>query len=121
MNEAPANLDFWAALDHLIASSEVVIDRPKGTAHPRMPHVIYPIAYGYLAGTSSGDGDGVDVWLGAEPARRLVAVVCTVDLTKRDTELKLLLGCTPDEMQTILAWHNTGGMSGILIPRPADV
>jgi hypothetical protein len=27
--------DFWSTLDALIADSELVIDRPKGTKHPR--------------------------------------------------------------------------------------
>lgn len=28
------NSKFWNALDDLIANSEIIIDRPKGTAHP---------------------------------------------------------------------------------------
>lgn len=28
------NRKFWNALDDLIANSEIIIDRPKGTAHP---------------------------------------------------------------------------------------
>lgn len=29
------NEDFWDALDELVSNSEIVIDRPKGSAHPR--------------------------------------------------------------------------------------
>ena len=39
-------------------------------------------------------------------------------LDKRDTELKLLLNCTPDEACRILATHNVGRQSAILIARP---
>lgn len=56
MNEA-----FWEALDVLLAGGEIVIDRPKGSAHPRYPHMIYPLDYGYLAGSASMDGGGIDV------------------------------------------------------------
>lgn len=28
------NIEFWNALDNLVANSEIIIDRPKGTAHP---------------------------------------------------------------------------------------
>ena len=42
------NMDFWDALDQLTADSEIVIDRPKGSAHPRFPNFIYPVDYGYL-------------------------------------------------------------------------
>ena len=84
---------FWERLDALVAGSCVVVDRPKGTAHPRYPSFIYPLDYGYLDGTRAIDGGGVDVWVGSLPEKHVTAVVCTVDTVKRDTELKLLLGC----------------------------
>lgn len=112
MNEA-----FWEALDVLLAGGEIVIDRPKGSAHPRYPHMIYPLDYGYLAGSASMDGGGIDVWVGSKE-RRIGAVICTVDLLKRDSEIKILIGCTPEEMETALATHNDSRyMKGILIKR----
>ncbi len=109
---------FWAALDRLVADSTITIDRPRGTPHPRYPDTIYPLDYGFLAGTTATDGDGVDVWIGSLPERRVTAVVCTVDLGQRDTEIKLLLGCTPEEAQTIHRVHNSDRSSGLLILRP---
>ncbi len=41
--------DFWLALDRLVAASEIIIDRPKGSAHPRYPDFIYPAA-GWMRG-----------------------------------------------------------------------
>jgi inorganic pyrophosphatase len=40
--------DFWAYIDELVATSSVVIDRPRNTAHPKHPQHIYPLDYGYL-------------------------------------------------------------------------
>ncbi len=115
MNEA-----FWQALDVLVASSPVVIDRPAHTAHPCHPDMIYPLDYGYLAGTSAMDGGGIDLWRGSDAAGRLDAVICTVDVIKRDAEIKLLIGCTEAEKQTVLAFHNgSGGMKGLLVRREA--
>src|SRR5688500_16846162 len=57
--------DFWSRLASLVADGSVVVDRPKGSAHPRLPGLIYPLDYGYLTGLRSGDGDGVDVWIGS--------------------------------------------------------
>ena len=45
--------DFWSHLDRLVESCGLVIDRPKGTAHPRYPDLIYPVDYGYLDGTTA--------------------------------------------------------------------
>ena len=115
---APTDVLFWERLDTLVATSHIVIDRPKGTAHPRYPGFIYPLDYGYLEGTTAIDGGGVDVWVGSLPEQRVTAVVCTVDTTKRDTELKLLLGCTPEEAQVVLRTHNNAWMAGILMTRP---
>ena len=112
--------DFWRALDRLVAVCDVVIDRPSGSAHPRYPSLTYPYDYGYLGGTRSGDGAGIDVWAGSLPHRSVTAIVCTVDLTKRDAELKLLLGCTPHEAREILAAQNAGTMSAVLLERPVD-
>lgn len=116
-----ADAAFWDALDELARQSEMVVDRPRGTAHPRYPDFIYPVDYGYLKNTRSMDGGGIDVWRGTDPARGLDALMCTVDLTKRDSEIKLLFGCTEEEKQLVYRTHNASPhMKGILIRRPGD-
>ena len=109
--------DFWYALDELVRTSRLVIDRPAGSAHPRYPDFTYPLDYGYLAGTTAADGDGIDVRLGSLPERCVTGAICTVDLHKHDAELKLLLGCTPDEARIALATHQSGGQAAILLWR----
>ena len=109
---------FWQRLDELLSSKKIVIDRPKGSRHPRFSEIVYQLDYGYLDGTTSADGEGVDVWLGSEPERGLNAVICTVDLDKGDAEMKLMVGCTDDEMQYIEDFYNTWpDMGGYIIKR----
>jgi inorganic pyrophosphatase len=111
------NSEFWDALDKLVANSEIVIDRPKGTAHPRYPEFIYRVDYGYLKDTSSMDGGGIDAWIGSGK-KELDAIMCIVDLRKRDSEIKLLIGCTEEEKAIVYETHNeTQFMKGILIRR----
>jgi inorganic pyrophosphatase len=111
---------FWTCLDALLQSAELVIDRPKGSLHPRYPTLDYPLDYGYLKGTSGGDGNELDVWQGTRTEARLDAVVCTVDLLKRDVEVKLLVGCTEKEKTTICDFHNGSEyMAAILLKRTA--
>lgn len=116
--EPQNRLDFWRALDMLVDTSVPMIDRPKGSAHPRYPDFLYPLDYGYLEGTTSADAAGIDVWIGSLPEKRLTALLCTVDLHKRESEIKLLLSCTPQEMQNLLAIHNKGTQPAILLERP---
>ncbi len=106
------------ALNNLIASSALVIDRPAGTRHPRYPNLVYEVDYGYLKGTSSMDGGGIDVWRGTNAGAGLVAVVVTADMVKRDSEIKLLIDVTEDEIAYVDAFHNNSDkMKGLLIRR----
>ena len=114
----PANPRFWATLDGFVATSRVVIDRPRGSRHPRLADATYPRDYGYLEGTTAGDGEGIDVFVGTVRPATLGAVVCTADGGKRDAELKLLLGCSEDDTAAILEFLNSVDLSAILIRRP---
>lgn len=109
--------DFWKALDELVNNSEIVIDRPKGSAHPKFPDFIYRVDYGYLRNTSSMDDAGIDVWVGSGE-KKIDAIMCIVDLMKRDSEIKILIGCTEIEKSIIYEAHNeTQFMKGVLIRR----
>ncbi len=113
-----ATNNFWMALDELVCNSEIVIDRPKGTAHPRYPNFIYKVDYGYLKNTSSMDGAGIDVWVGTASEKCIDAIMVIIDLIKRDSEIKILISCTEEEKDIIYQTHNeTPYMKGILIRR----
>ncbi len=109
--------NFWRQLDHLAATCPVRVDRPRGSAHPRYPQSVYPLDYGYFQDTQSGDGAGINVWIGSLPDKRVTGVVCTVDGLKRDAEIKVLIGCTTDEARLILALHNEGDQGAVLLIR----
>lgn len=120
----PANMPdrFWPFADAFVAEARLVIDRPRGSTHPRFAQITYPLDYGYLDGTRAIDGDGVDVWRGSLNAGRVTGVVASLDMTKRDGELKLLLDCTADEMVTIHAFHNQADwVAGALLCRPETI
>ncbi|EHO80539.1 hypothetical protein [Fusobacterium ulcerans] len=110
--------DFWNALDSLVSNSTIIIDRPKGSIHPKYTDFIYEVDYGYLSDTSSLDNEGIDIWRGTEPAQKINGIICTVDLKKKDSEIKILINCTDAEIQTVYKAHNsTEFMKGILIIR----
>ena len=46
------------------------------------------------------------------------AIICTVDLVKKDSEIKILIGCSEDEKRLALDAHNNSEyMKGTLIRR----
>jgi inorganic pyrophosphatase len=111
------NSEFWDALDELVTSSEIIIDRPKGTVHPKYPKFIYRVDYGYLKDTSSMDGRGIDVWVGSGK-KETDAIMCIIDLMKKDSEIKILIGCTEEEKAIVYETHNeTRFMKGVLVRR----
>ncbi|MCL2023715.1 MAG: inorganic pyrophosphatase [Oscillospiraceae bacterium] len=113
--------DFWTNIDTLISKSEIAIDRPKGTKHPRFD-LIFPLDYGYLKGTSSMDGGGIDIWRGSLSDAVCDGVICTVDLLKKDSEIKLLIGCSEEEKNIIMGFHNESEyMKGAMIRREINV
>jgi inorganic pyrophosphatase len=109
--------DFWYGLDKLVNERNIVIDRPKGMEHPTLPDIAYNIDYGYLEGTSADDGSGVDVWMGSMDEKKVTAVINTIDLYKMDTEVKILMSCTPEEQEEILGIHNSSRQHAIIVKR----
>ena len=107
---------FWQKITNLVTTNQIIIDRPKGTAHPRYPEVIYPLDYGYLENTTASDGAGIDVWIGSLGMQTLTGILCTFDTLKHDIEIKLLLGCTNIDLQTIQHFHRE--MATLYIPNP---
>ena len=106
---------FWKRLITILNESEMVIDRPKGSTHPKYPKIVFPLDYGYLKNTSGGDGNEIDVWLGSLENKELNAIVCTVDILKRDTEIKLIVGCSDHEIETIKSFYTSEYMSAIIL------
>ena len=110
--------DLWSAIDSLIANHKIIIDRPKGTAHPKYSNIVYNVDYGYLQNTKSMDGGGIDIYVGSMQDKRVDSIICTVDLLKGDCEMKILYGCSDEEKLTIYQTLNSAAnMKGILINR----
>ena len=108
---------FWSNLDRLVSESKIIIDRPRDSRHPKYPDFIYPVDYGCLENTTSMDGSGIDIWKGTN-SDIIDAIICTIDLLKKDSEIKILIGCSEKEKQLILAAHNDSEyMKGIMIRR----
>ena len=112
------NGKFWEAADKLLSSGKIIIDRPKGSRHPKYADLVYELDYGYIDGTASMDGAGIDVWCGTSGSGTVDAIIVTVDLGKRDSEIKLLVGCSESETEQVYEFHNrTELMRGMLIKR----
>lgn len=102
--------DYRKTLESLVKNAEVVIDRPKNSTHPRYPSYIYPLDYGYIVGTQAQDGGGIDVWCGSGDRKSISGVLVIFDPIKKDSEIKILLGCDNNESEQALACSQRGDM-----------
>jgi inorganic pyrophosphatase len=114
-----ANRGFWQEILQLATTHPIVIDRPKGRPHPRYPEMIYPLDYGYIENTSASDGGGIDVWVGSLEIKKLTGILCTFDTLKHDAEIKVLLSCTTQDVETIINFHSQT-MKIFYVQKPED-
>jgi inorganic pyrophosphatase len=110
--------DFWSVLRALFEGATLVIDRPRGSRHPRFAEFVYPVDYGYLEGTSAGDGNGIDVFRGSSGNDTINGICCTVDALKHDAEIKILYACTHDEIGAIQRTLNGGPIACFIVINP---
>lgn len=110
------NNAFWNMLKTLLEKSEIVIERPKNTAHPKYPTFIYPVDYGFLKGTKASDGNEIDIWVGTCAIKEINGILCTVDLIKKDIETKIVYACTNHEISLIYDTMNEV-LKAIYVPK----
>lgn len=71
----------------------VHVDRPMGSRHPQYESLRYPVNYGYVPGTVSGDGEPIDAYLVGVDRRvgQFSGQVIAVVLRDDDVEDKLVV------------------------------
>ena len=71
---------------------DVVMDRPMGSKHPKWGFV-YPVNYGYIPNTVSGDGEALDVYVLGEfkPLKKFHGVVKAIIHRTNDDDDKLIV------------------------------
>ena len=82
-----------ATYDFLGKEVEVEIDRKKGSSHPKYPEMIYPINYGFVPGTISGDGEEIDTYIidQQEPLEHFVGKCIGIIQRVNDEDDKLII------------------------------
>ncbi len=78
--------------DYLGTTVTVEIDRPMGIRHPKH-NFLYPINYGFIPGTISGDGEELDAYILGEsrPVAKFTGVVIAYIHRLNDDDDKLIV------------------------------
>jgi inorganic pyrophosphatase len=110
------NNEFWECLEKIVYSNEIIIDRPKGSRHPKYNDMVYEVDYGYLKNIKSMDGGGIDIFVGTDGNKNIDTIICIIDLLKNDSEIKILKNCTEEETLKIYNFlNNSDYMKAIII------
>jgi len=116
------NKEFWEYLNKLVIENEIIIDRPKGTKHPKYSDMVYEMDYGYIKNTKAIDGDEIDIFKGSLHNKNVNTIICTIDLLKKDIEIKILIGCTTLEKEKVYNFlNNSEYMRAIIIEKDINV
>jgi inorganic pyrophosphatase len=105
--EGPMDPHEWRVWERLIDERGIVIDRPRGAAHPLYPDMIYPCDYGHIPGTVAVDGHGVDVFVGAVQTG-LVGLIALTHQPSGIADPKLLFNLTHDAANAVIAFLDRG-------------
>ena len=122
MAEFENNAYFWQKLDTIYLSSKLEIDRPKDSVHYKYSNLVYPVDYGYLKDTTGTDMKPIDVFKGSLGGIQVQAVAVSADILKKDSEVKLMVGCSEEEIYDIMHFLNqTQFQKAVLLYRGYEV
>ena len=114
------NAYFWQKVDTIFLSSNVNIIRHKGEVHPQFKNLIYPTEYGHLDET--GNGNPISVYMGTKNHSEITGLIVAADILQKPIDVKLLLGCTEEEVNDVLHFLNqTDFQKTVLIRRGNDM
>ena len=100
------NAYFWQKLDTLLLSSDLLMDKPKGSVHPTYHNLVYPVDYGHLKSNNEDITEHIGIYKGSLNSSIIESIVVCVDILKKDIEVKLLMACTKEEETSILEFLN---------------
>lgn len=83
--------------EYLNKEVKIIVDRPLASKHPEH-EIYYPLNYGYIPNTISGDGEEIDAYIIGEfqPLKEFDGVVIAIIHRKNDVEDKLVVAKFPD-------------------------
>lgn len=114
------NAFFWQKLDTLFLSSGFSIARKKGDIHPNFANLIYPVDYGHVDDTKSISGEGVSLYAGSLNRNKITAVIVAADILAKELDVKLLVGCTDEEVEEVLRFLNQTDYQKTVLIRRGD-
>ena len=108
--------------EYLNKTVTIKIDRPMGSRHPKHGF-FYPVNYGFVPNTTSGDGEELDAYLLGvfEPVETYTGKVIAIIRRQDDNDDKLIVvpadkSYTPDQIRALTEFQERFFKSEIITP-----
>ena len=108
--------------EYLNKTVTIKIDRPMGSRHPKHGF-FYPVNYGFVPNTTSGDGEELDAYLLGvfEPVETYTGKVIAIIHRTNDDDDKLIIApedktYTPDQIRALTEFQERFFKSEIITP-----
>ncbi len=116
------NAFFWQKVDTLYLSGTRKVFKKKGEVHDTFKNLVYPLDYARIEDMKSVSGHGVAVYLGSENRNKVSALVIAADILEKELDVKVLAGCTEEEIEEVLRYLNqTDFQKTVLIKRGIEI
>ncbi len=116
------NAFFWQKVDTLYLSGTRKVIKKKGEVHDTFKNLVYPLDYARIEDMKSVSGHGVAVYLGSENRNKVSALVVAADILEKELDVKVLAGCTEEEIEEVLRYLNqTDFQKTVLIKRGIEI
>ena len=90
--------------------------------HDTFKNLIYPTDYGHLTDTMSGSEEGISVYAGSGDRNQISGLIIAADILMKELDVKMLIGCTDEEIHTVLRFLNqTEFQKTVLIRRGTEI
>lgn len=122
MKEIENNAYFWQKVDTLYLSGTRKLIKKKGERHDEFQNLVFPLDYARIVDMKSVSGHGVAVYMGSENRNKVSALIIAADILAKELDVKVLAGCTDEEIDDVLRYLNqTDFQKTVLIRRGQTV
>jgi ribosomal-protein-serine acetyltransferase len=98
--------NFWNNLEKIFKKSKIVIDYKKGAIFNNCENTSYPVNFGHLENDWDND-EQLDILIGSDKKiKNIDAILCTMDITNKMSDIKILYQCTEKEKKKLFEIYN---------------
>ena len=106
MKEFENNALFWQKVDSLFLSGTKTLMKKKGEHHDTYNNLVYPVDYSRIVDMKSPSAHGVAVYMGSGNRNSVTGLIVAADILEKELDVKLLAGCTDEEIEDVLRYLN---------------